>query len=466
MDTDSLANDTRADKLFNRFLQPQPRAPAMQLAKPSRLLLYALGIWAGLGILAAWLPAAVGLWQGLGVLLAAAASADLLLLLSTRSPDLQRAVAGILPQGVWSTVQLTLINRQARPLRLDCHDLHPAEFGVRDLPCALSLAPRERLRLRYRLCPPRRGRYRFDGCDLRLYGPLMLWGRQRRVGVPTPVLVYPNFAEISRYTLLAANDQLAQMGIRQRPRRGSGAEFHQLRDYRRGDTLRQIDWKATSRTRKLIAREYQDERDQRLLFLLDCGRRMRHLEPDGRGHLDEALNALLLLAYVAVRQGDAVGLMTYGGPRRWLAPRKDPNTVNRLLTAVYDLEAGHAAADPLAAARELMQRQPRRALVVFVTNSRDEDHPELLRAVQVLRRRHLVLVADLRESILDETLAAPIDDHRQALRFHGIHGYLTDRRRQHERLQHRGVQVLDLLPRQLPVALLNAYLAAKRAATL
>jgi len=254
--------------------------------------------------------------------------------------------------------------------------------------------------------------------------------------------------------------------VRQLRRRGCGAEFNQLREYRRGDSLRQIDWKATSRIHKLIAREYQDERDQRLLFLLDCGRRMRHLDAEGRGHLDEALNALLLLAYVAVRQGDAVGLMTYGGPRRWFAPRKEPDTVNRLLGAVYDLEAGVAAADPLAAARELMQRQPRRALVVFVTNSRDEDHPELLRAVQVLRRRHLVLVADLRESILDQTLAAPILDHRQALRFHGTHAYLSDRRRQHERLQHLGAHVLDLLPRQLPIALVNAYFVAKRAATL
>jgi len=280
------------------------------------------------------------------------------------------------------------------------------------------------------------------------------------------VRVYPNFAEISHYTLLAASDRLAQIGVRRLQRRGSGAEFHQQREYRRGDTLRQIDWKATSRTRKLIAREYQDERDQRLLFLLDCGRRMRHVDARGRAHLDEALNALLLLAYVAVRQGDAVGLMTYGGPRRWLAPRKEPDTVNRLLSEVYDLQPGLDAADPLAAARELMQRQPRRALVVFLTNSRDEDHPELLRAVDVLRRRHLVLVADLRESVLDEALTEPIEDRRQALRFHGAHDYLAHRRRQHERLQHRGARVLDLLPQQLPIALVNAYFATKRAATL
>jgi uncharacterized protein (DUF58 family) len=253
--------------------------------------------------------------------------------------------------------------------------------------------------------------------------------------------------------------------VRLRRRRGLGAEFHQLREYRRGDSPRQIDWKATSRVRKLISREYQDERGQRLLFLLDCGRRMRHADQD-RGHLDEALNALLLLAYVAVRQGDAVGLMTYGGPKRWLAPRKDPDTVNRLLNAIYDLQPTLEAADPLAAARELIQTHTRRSMVLLLTNSRDEDQPELAAAIGLLRRRHLVVIADLRESALDRALTAPITNRSSALRFHAVQGYLEARRRHHERLQHLGAFVLDLLPRQLPIALVNQYLAVKRAGIL
>ena len=98
------------------------------------------------------------------------------------------------------------------------------------------LEPRERLRLRYRVRPPRRGPHHFAGCDLRLHSPARLWTRRRRLDLPAEVRVYPNFAEISRYTLLATNDQLAQMGVRRLQRRGSGAEFHQLREYRHGDT--------------------------------------------------------------------------------------------------------------------------------------------------------------------------------------------------------------------------------------
>lgn len=434
--------------------------------RPRPPLLIAAAAWTGVGLAAVWWPPAATLWNAFGVALAAAALADLWLLARTHIPLVQRQAPRNLPQGAWSPVQLRITNPHRRALRLDCHDLHPAGFDVRGQPCRVDLPPLGEARLDYRLRPPRRGRFAFAGCELALMSPFGLWRRLRRAPLTGEARVYPNFAEVSRYTLLAANDQLAGLGVRRLRRRGGGGEFHQLREYRVGDSLRQVDWKATSRLRKLIAREYQDERDQRLVFLLDCGRRMRHLDAAGRGHLDEALNALLLLAWVAVHQGDAVGLLTFGGPERWFAPRKDPDTVARLLQMMFDLEAGLGAADPLAAARGLLQRQSRRALVVLVTNSRDEDQPELGAAVRLLRRRHLVVVADLRESILDDSLGAPIDDREAAQRFLAVQSYLEDRRRHHEQLQHQGARVLDLLPRQLPVALVNQYFAIKRAGLL
>lgn len=432
---------------------------------PRRPLVLALGAWWLLAVAAAFRPGLVPAWQALGLVLGGVALADLIALARLDTPGVERRVGHTLPLGVWSPVRLTLTQGERQPLRLDLYDLHPVELASRDLPHRLRLGPGERLRMEYRVCPPRRGDFAFTGCDLGLISPAGLWTQRRRVPLAETVRVFPNFAEISRYTLLAANDQLSRLGVRRLQRRGSGAEFHQLREYRSGDELRQIDWKATSRLRKPISREYQDERDQRLLFLLDCGRRMRHEDAD-RSHLDEALNALLLLAYVAVRQGDAVGLMTYGGQQRWFAPRKGPDTVNRLLEAVYDLQPSLSAADPLAAARELMQAQRRRALILILTNGRDEDQAELHTAVRLLLRRHLVVVADLRETSLDRALAAPVAEREGALRLLAVLAYLEERRRHHERLQHLGTHVLDLVPAQLPAALVNQYFAIKRAGAL
>jgi uncharacterized protein (DUF58 family) len=386
---------------------------------------------------------------------------DLIGLLRMPLPEVSRQVRHTLPLGVWTRVGLSFTNPDTPGLSLTVHDLHPDGFRVRGLPAQARLAPDRVLALSYQVRPQRRGDFAFQGCDLRLGSAMGLWTRTRRIRLIDRVRVFPNFAEISHYTLLATADRLGQLGVRMRRRRGTGAEFHQLREYRRGDSLRQVDWKATSKVRKLISREYQEERDQRLFFLLDCGRRMRHA--DGvRGHLDEALNALLLLAYVAVRQGDAVGLMTYGGPRRWFSPRKDPDTVNRLLSAIYDLQPSLEAADPLTAARELLRALERRALVVIVTNSRDEGNRDMETAIRLLRRRHLVVLADLRESVLDRTAQAPIRDRADALLFHAVQDYLEQRSRHHERLHHNGAYVLDLVPEQLPIALVNQYLQIKR----
>jgi uncharacterized protein (DUF58 family) len=158
--------------------------------------------------------------------------------------------------------------------------------------------------------------------------------------------------------------------------------------------------------------------------------------------------------------------MTYGGPRRWFSPRKDPDTVNRLLSAVYDIQPSLEAADPLIAARQLTKSLQRRALVVILTNSRDEDNREMETAIRFLRRRHLVVLADLRESALDHALQAPIEGRADALRFHAVQEYLEGRRRHHERLHHSGAYVLDLLPAQLPISLVNQYLWIKRSGEL
>ena len=228
-----------------------------------------------------------------------------------------------------------------------------------------------------------------------------------RVGEPSVLRVYPNFAALSGYALFATDNRLSQIGVLQRRRRGEGLDFDQLREYREGDSQRKIDWKASQRMHKLISREYQDERDQQVVFLVDCGRRMR-AKDDDCSHFDHALDATLLLAYVGLRQGDAVGLMTMSGDERFLAPRKSRAMVNRILNTVYDLQPGLLTSDYYQAAVNLSKRLRKRALIVIISNLRDEDDDTLLPALRLLQKRHLVLFASLRERALDEAVDLPV----------------------------------------------------------
>ncbi|HHH38847.1 MAG TPA: DUF58 domain-containing protein [Sedimenticola sp.] len=410
-------------------------------------------------------PLLLPFWNGLAGIVAGVVLLDLLLCGQGRQVTLRRVIPGSIPAGRWSTVDLTLENRGRRPLGLQLHDHHPPWFDVQSLPLTLRLPAGRTLRCSYRVRPSRRGNGQFPGADLLVRSPLGLWVRRRFLQLPCEVRVFPDYRQAGHRRLMAGELRLSRRGVHRHRRRGEGSDFQQLREYRTGDSMRRVDWKASSRYRRLISREYQEERDQQLLFLLDCGRRMRHREA-GRAHLDQVLEAMLLLTRVAARQGDAVGLLTFGGERRWLPPGKGMDLVRRFLLRSYDIESTTEAADYLQAARELMHLQRRRALVVLLTNTRDEDYADLIPAVRLLQRRHLVLVANLRESLLDDTIVRPVRDLEGALMFQAVNGYLGSRHRSLEALRHQGALALDLLAPQLPEALVGNYLSIKASGAL
>ncbi|HEX5092590.1 MAG TPA: DUF58 domain-containing protein [Burkholderiales bacterium] len=436
-----------------------PRVPLV----PAPRLLQAGAAMLALAVLAALLPALATPWAiGAGALLLIAA-ADALAGLRLAPPEVARRVPASLALGVRTEVLLRAANRGAGALRLELNDLHPPSFECEGLPGRLALPPGEWGELRYQARPLARGEVEFGATALRLDSPLGLWQVARRAGEPLAARVFPNFRALARYTLLATDHRLSQIGVLQIRRRGEGMEFHQLREYRQGDSPRSIDWKATARSARLIAREYEDERDQRVLLAIDCGRRMG-AKDDALSHFDHALNAALLLAHVALRQGDAVGVLAFGtqGPPRYVAPRKSVAAINTLLERVYDLEPGLAMPDFEAAAREIMARMRRRALVVMLTNLRDEDDETLLPALALLRRRHLVVLASLREAILGRALAARVDSFDRAVTHASAAEYLAERERAFGRIGAAGALCLDVEPDQLAITLVNRYLELKR----
>ncbi|MCU7937263.1 MAG: DUF58 domain-containing protein [Candidatus Thiodiazotropha sp. (ex Dulcina madagascariensis)] len=427
---------------------------------PTPRLIASLGLLCAPALLAIWHSGWVMPWKLLAALLLMLALLDLLRMRRLPTPGLARSVRTSIPVGVWTLVELRLSNPSEIGLAVQVYDHHPGDFEVQGQLRSLFIPAQRQAGLSYRVLPKRRGESRFSGVDLVIHSPLGLWRQKRFIDHPAQVRVFPNFREIARYALLATDNHLSQMGVRRRQRRGEGSDFHQLREYRTGDAMRQIDWKASSRHRRLISKEYQDERDQQLVFMLDCGRHMRHQDSDG-AHFDQALNAMLLLSYVADRQGDAVGFLSFGGEARWQPPMKGGDLVRRLLDRTYDLDSTLQAADYLAAAHKLMPLQRRRALVIILTNSRNEEQDDLLKAISLLVRRHLVMVADLHEASLDRVVEHPVVDLPGALRFQAVVDYLGQRKQAHERLSHRGALIIDSRPRQLPVMLVNAYLDVK-----
>jgi len=432
---------------------------------PSPLLVHLALLWVLAAVAASIWQEVNAAWTVVSILLGATVLGDLFL--STRRLRLEvwRRLPASAPLYVWIDVRLHLSNLHRARISCDAFDHHPLECTVEGLPRTLAIPPGGWAEFNYRLRPTSRGDLRFGLLELRVHSPLTLWQRRLRLGEPSTLRVYPNFAALTRYALFATDNRLSQMGVLQRRRRGEGLDFDQLREYREGDSQRKIDWKASQRLHKLISREYQDERDQQVVFLVDCGRRMR-AKDDDCSHFDHALDATLLLAYVSLRQGDAVGLMTMSGPHLWLAPRKSHAMVNQILNQVYGLQPGLLTSDYHQAAVELSKRLKKRALVVLISNLRDEDDDTLLPALRLLQKRHLVLFASLRERALDETAAAPVQDFEAALTHGAAIEYRLRRDAAFRRLKQGNIVCVDVPPQRLALALVNQYLDVKRSGQL
>ncbi|MCO7224674.1 DUF58 domain-containing protein [Pleionea sp. CnH1-48] len=404
-------------------------------------------------------------WSIFGVALLFIALADFVLMLLPTAVHAERSVSQSIPVDAKVKVKLKVVNREKYPIRVFVNDAYPEHCDTEGVPENQVIAGGEHLEFSYRLRALRRGDAHFGRVRLLLYSRLRLWQRLQRSGEEEVVKVYPNFATIHHFILLSADQQTVQMGIRQMQRRGEGMDFHQLREYRIGDSLRQIDWRATSRLHKLISKEYQEEKDQNVVFLLDCGRRMR--TRDGQlSHFDHSLNAMLLLAYIALKQGDAVGMMSFGGQERWLPPKKGTQHINTMLNQAYDLHPHLNASDFIAVATELNRKIRKRSLVVLVSNFRDEDITELQPAIRMLNKHHLVLLANLREQVLDDVMEQPVESLDDAIRYAETVDYLKQRSQLREHFYREGVISVDSVPRQLASHIVNSYFEIKRSGKL
>jgi uncharacterized protein (DUF58 family) len=412
---------------------------------------------------------AAAIWAG-ALVAAAAVDAFVSVRAWRRSPPrLSRRLPSAFALGARKPVEVRIDSEGPVAWRSDIHDHAEASLAASDLPLRLVLPPGHRIAASYHVAPTRRGEVTFAPAEARVRSLGGFTEMLVRLGPEERRRVYPDFAQIARYAWLAGDRRLQEIGIKTYQRRGEGTDFKQLSEYRPGNSVRHIDWKATLRIGKPVVREFQDERDQTVLLLIDCGRRMRADDRSagvGTSHFDQVLNAVMLLAYVALKQGDAVGALTFGTPpeeRRSAPPRKGPQSLNVLMSALYGVQPSLTHSDYLAAAQDLLSRYGKRALVVIITNFRDEDGTELGQALRLLRSRHLVLLASLREVVVGELIAQPLTSGDAALDVASAHLYEQSRRDAFNRLAARDALMVDAVPERLGVELVNRYHAVKRA---
>ncbi|MBX7207960.1 MAG: DUF58 domain-containing protein [Verrucomicrobiaceae bacterium] len=430
--------------------------------RPTTRFLKLIGAWILLGIGASIWPDLKTGWFGAGFVLLLVSLADIASLPRKNQIKAARAAPGRFALGVRGAVTLSLQHDLKRPLPVRMHDGLPPWSEADGLPWSGVLPPGEVARLTYDLHFTRRGAQTFSAAHVLARSSLGLWENLYRVAGGTDTRCYPDYEPVVRFALLATANREEQMGIVKRRRAGATLDFHQLREYQDGDVLSRIDWKATSRRQTLVSRDYEEQRNQTIILVPDCGRRMRAMDGE-LSQFDHCLNAMLLISFIALRQGDEAGIIGFGGVQRWLKPVKGAASMPKLLNHIYDYETTGEPSDFIEAAERVLARQKRRALVIFLTNLRTEDSTHLLSAVRLLQRRHMTIVATLREAEMEQRAATPVRSLHDALGFGALCSYFQERERLLQNLRASRIMTVDETAQHLPVALANRYLDIKAA---
>ena len=325
-----------------------------------------------------------------------------------------------------------------------------------------TVTPGTNTTLTYQVRPPRRGDYRFGELHLRWETPLGLLRRQHTFPAGEDVKVYPNLVDVRRYDLLLRKNRLWELGVRNTRLIGAGTDFERLRDYLPDDDYRRINWKATARRGKPISTEFQTERSQNIIALLDTGRMMRSPVGDVE-KLDYAVNAVLLLAFVAAQKGDKVGLLTFADTAQtWIAPRSGKVQFQRMLEQLYAVNGQQVEPDYNRAFAWFNTQETRRSFVLVFTDLTGSVSGEALVAQMTrLRQRHLPLLVTVSDPTVQKLARQPIADTTTLYQRTVAEQLLDERRVTLERLRHQGVLTLDVPADELSIGVINRYLDIK-----
>lgn len=355
-----------------------------------------------------------------------------------------------------------LTNRSARRLTITLRQPMPATVAVDRSEWSQRVGPGERLRSALKVTPRKRGRARFPALEMDIRAPLGLAVRRVTAEPPREITVYPNLSNLWAYERLRRSRALSQLGVHRQRQIGSGWEYEQLREYRPDDDYRDINWKGTARRQYPVTTLFQAEKSRDVLLCLDCGRMMGN--PIGPATtLDYAVNAAIMVAYAAIREGDRVGTVLFSDRADTLIkPANGATALHRVIEKLVDATAQPVFPAYGALVEAIRRRQNHRSLVMLLTDLNDPQlAADLAELMPLLSRRHVVVTASLEDTALQQRAENGADSPEDLYQVLAAKSLVDERASHRLALQRAGVHVLESDPRSLTIESVNEYLAIK-----
>ena len=353
------------------------------------------------------------------------------------------------------------------------HAQAAARVGIVEAPVTLvqydndevsaTVPPRSQATLERRVTPVARGTADLTAMYCWYENSLGLLRRRVRLFETDSLRVYPDLSAVERYGNLHMRNRVIEAGLRRMKLRGMGTEPESVREWAPGDAFRAINWKATARRGRVMVAQYEVERTQNVMIVLDAGRLMT-ARVDEQRKFDYAITAGLSVAGVAALANDKVGVVAFaGGILHAQAPRPSGRSSSRIAAALHDLEPRFEEADYDQAFTYLRTHVKKRSLIVFFTDMVDPvAQSAVLAQIGTLARRHLVVCVFMNDAAIDKQLQAQADSAPDVYATAVALELQDERKAAAAVLSRMGVQVIDVPAKQLTTALIDRYLQVKQ----
>ncbi|WP_143884880.1 DUF58 domain-containing protein [Chryseobacterium binzhouense] len=374
----------------------------------------------------------------------------------------QRILPEKLSNGDENFIKIDIKNNYIFKINVKVIDEIPFQFQKRDFLIVKEIQPGKNVFFQYSLEPKDRGEYNFGALNVYTSSPVGFISKRFIFQKDASLACYPSFIHLRKYELMALQNEFLLGGIKKIRKLGHTMEFEQIKEYVPGDDVRTINWKATSKTNRLMVNQFQDEKSQRIFMLIDKGRTMK-MPFNGLSLLDYSINATMALSHIILKKGDRAGMMTFSKKaENKVAADNKSGQLRKISEALYNIKTDFFESDFNRLYQDIKYSLNQRSLVLLFTNFETLDG--LSRQMKYLRgiaKNHLLVVVffkntevqkiihsnpETMQEIYDEIIAEKFEFEKkliiQELRKYGIYSVYT-------------------LPENLNVEVINKYLEIK-----
>lgn len=387
---------------------------------------------------------------------------SLLFLNNVASFKARRIVDERFSNGDINTVRLHFSNFYNFPVNAIVTDEIPQQFQKRDFSLFLKLKSGQSKSVDYQLTPVERGEYHFGALNVMVQSPLRLVIRRFCFSQNQMTKVYPSFKEMKQFEMMAISNRLTEVGIKKVRQIGHQLEFDQIRDYTKGDDYRTINWKATARRSHLMVNQYQEEKSQQVISVINLGRSMK-MPFEGMTLLDYAINTSLVISKIAMLKDDKAGLLTFNNQLRTLVPpQRSGKQMQTIMEALYNQQTNFEEQSIQVLYAAVRRNIHHRSLLIIYTNFESlSSAKRQLPMLQKLAHDHLLVVVFFENTELKKLTE------EKAMDMEGIYiktiaeKFAYDKKLIVHELERHGVHTILTEPGKLTVDTINKYLELK-----